>query len=127
MQGFSQAASLVSTFAEDDVSVVWSSPTVRCRQTVQPLAAQRGLIVQDRLLLAKDAPVDALLSWLLANQCAPWVLCTHGEVFRALLRAARASGLVTVPVVVTEKGAAWRVKRYQDGVTDLEYVPPSLL
>lgn len=48
------------------------------------------------------------------------------EVFRGLLRAARATGLVTVPVVVTEKGAAWRVKRYGDGVTDLEYVPPLL-
>jgi hypothetical protein len=33
-----------------------------------------------------------------------------------------------VPVVVTEKGAAWRVKRYEEvGVTDLEYVPPLLL
>jgi hypothetical protein len=55
------------------------------------------------------------------------VLCTHGEVFRELLSAARASGLVTVPVVLTEKGAAWHVKRHEDGVTELEYMPPSLL
>lgn len=126
-RGLAQTASLVATLAEDDISVVWSSPTVRCRQTVEPLAVERGLTVRDHGLLAKDAPVDALLSWLLANQRAPWVLCTHGEVFRALLQAARTSGLVTVPVVVTEKGAAWRVKRDQDGVTDLEYVPPLLL
>lgn len=126
-RGFAQAASMVATFAGDDISVVWSSPALRCRQTVEPLAAQRALAVQDHQLLAKDAPVDTLLSWLLANQCAPWVLCTHGEVFRALLGAARASGLVTLPLVVTEKGAAWRVKRYEDGVTDLEYVPQLLV
>ena len=32
-----------------------------------------------------------------------------------------------VPLVVTEKGAAWRVRRYEDGVTDLEYVPQLLV
>ena len=46
---------------------------------------------------------------------------------RYLLSAARASGLVTVKVVLTEKGAAWRVKRHEDGVTKLECMPPSLL
>jgi broad specificity phosphatase PhoE len=122
-RGFAQAASLVGSFAADDISVVWSSPTVRCRQTVEPLAADRGVIVQDHPLLAKEAPVDALLDWLLANPSAPWALCTHGEVFRALLHAARASGLVTGPVVATEKGAAWRVKPHEHGTTHLEYVP----
>ena len=53
--GLAQAASLVRSLAEDDISVVWSSPAVRCRLTVEPLAAVRGVSVQDHLLLAKDA------------------------------------------------------------------------
>jgi phosphohistidine phosphatase SixA len=122
--GLVQAASLVGSLAEDDISVVWSSPAVRCRQTVEPLAAERDVSVRDHLLLAKDAPVDALLDWVLACRSAPWVLCTHGEVFQVLLDAARSSGLVTAIAVETEKGAAWRVKRHVNGATDLQYMPP---
>ena len=126
-RGVVQAASLVRSLAEDDVAVVWSSPSVRCRQTVEPLAAARGITVQDQALLAKDARVEALLAWLLANGTAPWVLCTHGEVFRALLDAGRSTGLLTAPARVTEKGAAWRVKLRPDAGAELQYLPPLLL
>lgn len=122
-RGLAQAASLVGSFAQDDITVVWSSPTVRCRQTVEPLAVQRAVSVQDHWLLAKEAPVDVLLDWLLANSSAPWVLCTHGEVFRALLDAALTLGMVTGPVLATEKGAAWRVRPHKHGTTHLEYLP----
>ena len=122
--GLAQAASLVGTLAQDDISVVWSSPATRCRQTVQPLAARRGVSVQDHPLLARDASADALLDWVLADPSAPWVLCTHGEVLREFLVVARASGLVTAPKVETQKGAAWRTKAREDGTTELQYVPP---
>lgn len=125
--GLAQAASLMGTLAQDDISVVWSSPAVRCRQTVQLLATRRGVSVQDHPLLAKDAPVDALLDWVLADPSAPWVLCTHGEVFRELLVVARSSGLVTAPEVETQKGAAWRVKPHEGATTELQYVAPLVL
>jgi phosphohistidine phosphatase SixA len=122
--GMAQAASLVGTLAQDDISVVWSSPAIRCRQTVQFLAARRGVSVQDHPLLAKDAPTDALLDWVLADPSEPCVLCTHGEVLQELLVVARASGLVTAPEVETQKGAAWRIRAHEDGTTELQYVPP---
>jgi broad specificity phosphatase PhoE len=124
-RGLAQADALVGSLADDDISVVWSSPALRCRQTVEPLALGRGVSVQDHPLLARDAPVDGLLDWLLANPSAPWALCTHGEVFRGLRLAARSSGLVTAPARVTEKGAAWRVTRSEVGAIALEYVPPA--
>jgi broad specificity phosphatase PhoE len=124
-RGLAQADALVESLAEDDISVVWSSPAVRCRQTVEPLAVERGVSVRDHPLLAKDAPVDALLDWLLAQPSAPWVLCTHGEVIDGLLFVVRSSGLVTAPARVTEKGAAWRVTQHEDGAISLEYVPPA--
>ena len=126
-RGLAQAESLVRSLADDDITVVWTSAAVRCRQTVEPLAAARGLVVQDHALLAKDVPVDDLLDWILSNPSAPWALCTHGEVLRELIIVARSSGLVTAPARATEKGAAWRVRRHEDGATALEYVPPLLL
>jgi len=123
-RGLLQAASLVGTLAADPVDAVWSSPAIRCRQTVEPLAAARGLAVHDNDLLGKNARIDALLLWLLAHEHDPWILCTHGEVFKALLVAGRSAGLVTAPARVTEKGAAWRVTRGTDAPLELEYLPP---
>ena len=124
VRGRAQAAALVGSLANDAVEVVWSRAAVRCRQTVDPLAASRDVPVRDHPLLAKDAGTDALLDWLLGHETAPWVLCTHGEVFSALLVAARSSGFVTAPAVVTEKGAAWRVVVHENRPTELEYLPP---
>lgn len=126
-RGLVQAATLVRSLADDDVSVIFSSAAVRCRQTVEPLAAARGVPVHDHPLLAKDGPVDELLAWVLANAAAPWALCTHGEVLHALLDAGRASGLLDAPRRATEKGAAWRVRLHDGGATSLEYLPPLLL
>ena len=125
-RGELQAAALVRILAKDDVAQAWSSPTVRCRQTLAPLAAERGLEVRDHPLLAKEARPDSVLPWVLAHAGEPWVLCTHGEVFEALLRVGRESGLVVARAMVTEKGAAWRVIGHQDGSMEMEYVPPGL-
>ena len=124
--GRAQATGLIASLAADDLSQAWSSPTVRCRQTLAPLAVDRGLSIEDHPLLAKGAPTEDLLEWMLAHAAAPWVLCTHGEVFNALLLTAHAAGVVTAPALVTEKGAAWRVTRHPNGRTEMEYLPPLL-
>ncbi|QTE28102.1 SixA phosphatase family protein [Pengzhenrongella sicca] len=123
--GHAQAVSLVVALAGDRVDTLWASPTVRCQQSLAPLARARGMRVQDAGLLAKDTQVDRLLQWLLDHEQAPWVLCTHGEVFAALLVAGRSAGVITTEVRVTEKGGAWRVTRDFDRPVHLEYLPPS--
>lgn len=124
-RGEAQAISLVAALAGDRVEFVWSSPALRCLQTLAPLGEARGLRVQPTALLAKDTNIDVLLGWLLAHQASPWVLCTHGEVFKALLAAGLSSGVLTTPARVTEKGAAWRVTREGESSVQLEYLPPS--
>jgi broad specificity phosphatase PhoE len=76
-RGLALAESLVRSLADDDINVVWSSPALRCRQTVEPLAAARGLVVRDHALLAKGGSVDGLFDWILADPSAPWALCTQ--------------------------------------------------
>lgn len=126
-RGRSQASSLIGTLAADPVECVWSSPAVRCLETVAPLAAARGLPVLSTQLLAKDAPIELLLAWLLAHHSSPWVLCTHGEVFTSLLTAGCSAGFVTTPAQVTEKGGAWRISQDGDARAELDYLPPSML
>jgi len=122
--GQEQAVLLTKSLSEDEVDEVWTSSTVRCRQTIAPLCIERGLMVDDHHLLAKGARPDALLAWVLAHAAAPWLLCTHGEVFENLLRTGRTAGLVDAPARATEKGAAWRVSPLQDGSMRWDYMPP---
>lgn len=120
-----QSAGLALALAHDDVSKLWSSPTVRCRQTLAPIAAQRDLEILDHPLLAKGTSPERLLPWVLVHAGKPWVVCTHGEVFEALFRVGRGAGMLTAPPVLTEKGSAWRVVGQPNGSIEMEYVPPS--
>ena len=123
--GSQQGSSLVKRLRHDEVAAIWSSPARRCRQTVEPLAAARGLEVHDQPLLAKDADPRDLLRWLRRKARTSDVVCTHGEVFEALLELTRDVGLVSLPrSTQTEKGSAWRTGRCRDGVVELEYLPP---
>lgn len=125
--GREQARSLIKSLAADSIDCVWSSPAVRCLQTVAPLADVLELPVLPTQLLAKEAPIELLVAWLLAHQSSPWVVCSHGEVFKALLAAGLSAGLITSPARVTEKGAVWRVSRDGDSRLELDYLPPSVL
>ncbi|MEO6881717.1 MAG: phosphoglycerate mutase family protein [Mycobacteriaceae bacterium] len=111
--GCEQAASLARRLAVDRVEVVWSSPAVRCLQTVRPLAEQRGLTVCSTPLLSKSGSARELLAWLHdAGQAASWVVCSHGEVFDALHAQAQAAGLPELsPADAMDKGSAWRLGR----------------
>lgn len=83
-RGHEQAEALVSVLADYPIDRIASSPYLRCTQTVQPLAAARGLAVEERDELAegsKQADVERLLEELAAD-C---VLCTHGDVVEELV------------------------------------------
>ena len=128
--GLAQARSVVSTLAHDEITTVWCSPAVRCQQTVEPLAAARGLHVRTSARLSRNAHPARLLTWLLeAGVGAPWVVCTHGEVITALHDTARRAGLVEVTArKTTPKGALWRLDPHpdrSDGPLGLSYTPPS--
>lgn len=109
--GLRQAQGAVSVLAGDPLEQIWTSPSTRCRQSVEPLAATRGLVARTTPLLAKDADSEPLLAWLReAGAAAPWLVCTHGEVLRRLHGLAAATGLLVPPGLArTPKGGGWRL------------------
>jgi 8-oxo-dGTP diphosphatase len=62
-----------------------SSPYVRCRETVAPLAAERGLLVQDADGLSEGAPLSEVLRLVDKVSDKSTALCTHGDVIGDLL------------------------------------------
>jgi 8-oxo-dGTP diphosphatase len=84
-EGWRQARSLVELMRGLPVVRVLSSPSLRCRQTVGPLADKRGLEVETDRLLSDCFSVDVTLSALHRIGDVPAVVCTHADVMDALL------------------------------------------
>jgi len=135
-RGEAQAAGLLVTLAGDVVEEAWSSPALRCTQTLAPLARQRGLDVHSTPLLAKEVEAAELLGWLRARgPDARALVCTHGEVLRGLFDLCRDQGLIGESVGLdTPKGGGWRLHSPADTAVPpagpvllLDYLAPRLL
>jgi Histidine phosphatase superfamily (branch 1) len=96
--GRRQAAALAELLAPLAPRRIVSSPAVRCRETVEPLAAALGLPVEESDALAEGAPRDPVRA-LLAAADRP-ALSVHGDLFPDLLggRTCRKAGAVVVRV-----------------------------
>jgi 8-oxo-(d)GTP phosphatase len=77
-KGRRQAQELVRTLEPYAVTRILSSPFVRCVQTVEPLAAERGLEVDTTDVLADGAGTDGVRRLLEDLADSPVVLCGHG-------------------------------------------------
>ncbi len=102
-EGQAQAQGLTEALAGYDVGRVLSSPYLRCTQTVEPLAAARGLTVEPTDDLAEgEGPAALALVRSLLDQTGDTVLCSHGDVVDEVL-----DGLGVVRDDITRKGATW--------------------
>lgn len=113
-KGLRQANELVDTMAGYDVSRILSSPYLRCTQTVTPLAAARGLEIEERDELAEGAGPAARMLVLGLLEGAGVVLCTHGDVVEEVL-----DGLGVDRARMTKKGATWVLD-----ATGAHHLPP---
>ncbi|MFC9557697.1 SixA phosphatase family protein [Rhodococcus sp. NPDC056960] len=126
MLGDQQAQGLVEALTGIEVAVLFSSPTTRCRQSLLPLADERGLSVEDHPLLGPDASPEELFAVLHAPGADRTVFCTHGEVLNALAEFARTRGTPGVPPSgATAKGGAWFVDCAAGVPPTLRYLAPA--
>jgi 8-oxo-dGTP diphosphatase len=112
-QGTRQAEALAGTLAELGAQTLYSSPALRCVQTLEPAATQLGLAIETRTELFEDAHKDDVLELLEEVIAPPAALCTHGELFEELL-----------PGRECEKGAIWVVEVEDGEVRPERYLPP---
>jgi 8-oxo-dGTP diphosphatase len=121
--GRRQADAIAEALTHCGVDVVLSSPYVRCRQTVEPLAERLRLPVDLSQALAEGAAlVDALaLIDKLGDDTA--ALCTHGDVIGDLLAHCVRHG-VRVETDLIAKGSTWRLDTEAGAIVDAQYLPP---
>jgi broad specificity phosphatase PhoE len=121
--GRRQADALVTVLGDRGVTRIVTSPFVRCRETVEPLAAQRGLLIEPSDWLAEGSPLSDALRLVEKVADEVTVLCTHGDVIGALLDHFGRLGVAPRDVRF-EKGSTWALNTERGDVTSVAYLPP---
>jgi 8-oxo-dGTP diphosphatase len=122
-KGLRQAAGLVDLLGPHPITRVLSSPAVRCRQTVEPLAAALGVEVEEVDALREGMPVAggrALLDDLAADHA---VLCSHGDLIPDLVNQLIAEGMDARGGRDCKKGSTWVLQTEGGRFATAHYLP----
>ena len=121
-RGRKQALRLVERFDGLELGRVLSSPYVRCVQTVEPLAADRGLALEPEAALAEGVPVDEALALLAALDGRPAALCGHGREIQAMIDHLAGEGAAIQGTGIA-KGSVWVLDRELGRIRTAHYLP----
>ncbi|MEM9564373.1 MAG: histidine phosphatase family protein [Actinomycetota bacterium] len=122
--GHQRAVELVELFAGVGIDRLVSSPATRCLQTLEALAHDRGMTIDEEATLGEGADTRLTLGGLASLDGANAVVaCSHGDVIPAVLDQLGQAG---VPLAGRgcELGSVWVVERDRDGWTGARYVNP---
>jgi len=114
--GLEQARALAVELAAEHIPRVISSPHLRCRQTVEPLAQLWGtqMTFDDRL--AEGAPAAKTVALLDELDDRPTLLCSHGDVIADLMSELEERGMRIEGSFRAEKASVWIVETEGDGL-----------
>lgn len=125
--GRRQAAALVTPLAGAGITRILSSPSVRCRETVEPLARRLRVPIDLTEALAEGAPLHEILRLVDKAAGENTVLCTHGDVLQPMLEHLRDHGVdvgTRRKPPKMEKGSYWELRVKSGAVTRATYQPP---
>jgi 8-oxo-dGTP diphosphatase len=123
-RGHGQAEGLVVRLEDFPVEQILCSPTLRCRQTVEPLARDRLLRIETVPALGVDASPAQLLALFWDLELRNSVLCTHGEGIGLLLTRLLAGALVVEDPLDWPKGSTWLLERINEGQVRGRFLAP---
>ena len=107
-KGRKQAEGLVELLADYPIERLVSSQYLRCTQTFEPLAAARGLEVEQAAELAEGSTREDVLRLLDSLENDTVAICTHGDVVEELIGDGMKKG--AVEVLELEDGRLRRVR-----------------
>ena len=123
-KGRRQAIAIAEQLAPFATGSLLSSPSVRCVQTLEPLAALMSIAVVVDLKLAEGNGFQGALD-LLATVPDGSVLCSHGDVIPETIAALARRGCVIVGEPEWRKASVWQLGRSDDdAITEATAWPP---
>ena len=122
--GRRQALGLVELLAGEPIDRIVSSPHLRCRESVEPLASARKLRVELDGRLAEGQRVAKALELLASLEDCRALLCSHGDLIPDLLCELEERGAEIVGDLRCEKGALWVLEGEPGSRLRATYLPP---
>ena len=122
--GQTEAAGLLVRLEDYPIGRILSSPTVRCQQTLQPLALDRLLRIEALPALGVEADLAVVLALLGGLQTQDAVVCTHGEVIGQVLVRLVTDGLAVDQPLAWPKGSTWLLDDADGRFAFGRYLPP---
>lgn len=124
-RGQREAAALAGALAGAGIDRLWTSPYLRCRQTLEPLAAELGLTIAPTEALTEGASgIPALRAMLDAAADGHVVAaCSHGDVIPAVIAQALGAGALLVGPPSPAKAARYELDIEDGVITRITHVP----
>lgn len=124
-KGHDQARTIAELLGRRPVGRLLSSPAVRCRQTVGPLAGRLGLPLELHDALAEGARGDRALELVdaLAAGGADAVLCSHGDVIPEVIDRLTGRGVPLHGPRACAKGSMWDLDVRDGVIVAARYLP----
>ena len=123
-KGFEQAEQLVSLLAPRPITAVFSSPYLRCVQTVEPLARAAKLDVQLSPSLEEGSGIEGLEEFFADRALDGVVLSTHGDIAEELVEDLTEREVVRPGYGGASKGSTWVLEVDEHGVVErARYIP----
>ncbi len=125
-KGHEQVEELTTRLVRTPITEVLSSPSLRCEQSVAPLAARLGLKVRTAQALRRESTLDKTLRLIRKNRGKRTVMCAHGETIGPLIEKLAADPKVDVRGPMEwPKGSIWVVTTRKNRIVRARYVPPA--
>jgi 8-oxo-dGTP diphosphatase len=121
--GLKQAEGLVTTLGPNAISAIFSSPYVRCVQTVEPLARARRLAIRQTRHLAEGAGLKGAYRFILDPKLHDVVLCTHGDIVQELVDDLVRRRIVGPSQAALAKGSTWAIEVEDGKPVAARYIP----
>ena len=120
--GWKQAEAIGKRLAKH-ASGLYSSPYVRCVQTLEPLAKHLDVPILDEHRLFEGAPFEPVLE-LLNEVDDGAVLCSHGDIIPEVIQALARRGMELQTPPDWRKGSIWVLERRGDNISKGKVWPP---
>ncbi len=123
-KGWYQARGLADLLRHEGIDRLVTSPYVRCRQTLEPLASSLDLPIEEHAALEEGRSGSGVVALLDGLEGLTSVLCSHGDVIPDTLRYFRATGNDLDEPLQCKKGSTWVLHLDAGLVLAARYLPP---
>ncbi len=122
-KGWRQTEAITELLRFVGIERIISSPYLRCTQTVDPLAEELGLKVEEHIALAEGSDIDQSETLLDEVARTTAVFCSHGDIIPGLLERLDRRGIDLIGHDA-KKGSIWILEAEDGEIKAATYQPP---